>query len=180
MWRGISIAVVSVLLAGCGADDGADAPDDPTQPIADTAEAPGTTVPSPDLANGGLLTLATAACGFEPGAHPIPAGRVRFTVENQTEVLGVVNIARLEGASFQEFAAHVAEELRLAKAGEPGLGHPSYAVPIGDVLVDPGETVELTATLEPGTHALLCGRLYEEVGELRPSMAIGPVEVGSD
>lgn len=161
MRRGIPIAVVLVLLlAGCGADDGAAAP-------------------SPDRANGGTLTLATAACGFEPGAHPIPAGPVTFTVENRIEVLGVVNIARLEGASFQEFAAHVAEELRLAKAGEPGLGHPSYAVPISDVLVDPGETAKLTATLDPGTHALQCGRVYGEVGELRPAMAIGPVEVGS-
>jgi hypothetical protein len=171
--RGVPIAITLVLMVtGCGAED-AGAPD-ATQQAANVSSA----APSPGPANGGALTLGTVACGFEPGENPIPAGAVTFTVANRTEVLGVFNVARLEGGSFQELTAHVAEEIELAKAGEPGLGHPSYAVPLTDVLVEPGETAELTATLEPGTHALVCGRVYEEVGEMRPSTVIGPIDVG--
>jgi hypothetical protein len=162
--------VVVVALAAC---DGGDEAQDRTPAAASTAVVSN----EPASADGGTVVLRQDGCRLEPGASPIPAGPVALEVQNRTSGVGAVNIAVLDGGSMRRFLAHIEREVRLAEHGRPGLGHPSYAVPLFDVVVPAGHTDVLQGTLEPGTHVIACARLYVEADEMRPSEGLGPIEV---
>jgi hypothetical protein len=109
---------------------------------------------------------------------PISPGLVEFKAMNKTDALAAFNIARIEeGHTYEQLAAHIKKEIRLARAGKPGLGHPSFAVPLFEVLLQPGESGSMSGTVQPGTYGIACAGVYEQVGELRPTGAIGPLEV---
>ena len=164
-------AVVAVLaLTAC------DGTEDPVPDRSPAASPAGASAP-PAPADGGSVVLRQEGCRLEPGPSPLQAGPVTFEVQNRMGELGAANIALLDGASFPRFERHIRKEIRLALADEPVLGHPPFAVPIVDVLVEPGTTGELETDLDPGTYVLACARTYGRVDDLRPSGALGPVEV---
>jgi hypothetical protein len=84
----------------------------------------------------------------------------------------------LDGGTYEDLEAHIAKEVRLARTGKPGLGHPPYAPPSFNLFLGGGETGVLTGDISPGTYAIGCGRWYDEVGEVRPSAVAGPYRVG--
>ena len=97
---------------------------------------------------------------------------------NETGTDAAFNIAAINDMlPFERFADYIEKEIHLAKEGEPGLGHPQYAVPLYEVLLGPRELGALVGTLEPGTYAIACGRVYRRLGQLRPAGALGPVEI---
>lgn len=162
---------VAALLLGSSCGNGRSPASPASAPTSNSA------TPTIEPVDGGTITLTTSGCTFDPGDGPIAAGPVSFGVVNETEDLGAANIALLDGATFRDFAQHIDKEIRLAEAGKPGLGHPSFAVPLFDVLVDAGSSGTLEGTLDPGVFVMSCARQYEEVGDLRPSGALGPVKV---
>jgi hypothetical protein len=168
-----TVLAIVLALASCGG--GGEAGTNDRNPAAASPQA---TAGTPDSVDGGTVVVRQDGCRLEPGDAPIPAGPVTFEVQNRTAEAGAVNIAPLEGATFARFERHVREEIRLAHSGEPVLGHPPFAVPIADVRLEPGSTAgELVADLDRGSYVLTCARIYEEVDELRPSGAMGPIEV---
>lgn len=126
----------------------------------------------------GILNVTGSTCTIDGVDGPIAAGSVSFTAVNETDGLAAFNIAAIEeGHSFDELASHIEEEIELADAGEPGLGHPSFAVPMFEVLLEAGETGTMSGSLDQGTYGLTCARVNDAVGELRPAGALGPIEV---
>jgi hypothetical protein len=127
----------------------------------------------------GRLRITPTRCSLRELDGPVGTGEIAFTAVNETDGLAAFNVARLdEGSSFEAFSSHIRKEIRLATAGRPGLGHPSFAVPLFEVLLEAGERGRLVGTVgEPGTFVIACARVYEEVGELRPADALGPLEV---
>ncbi len=139
---------------------------------------PGTEGTTEAPTQAGTLTVSASECTLDLVDEPISAGPVAFTAVNETDALAAFNIARIEDvATFKRLEAHIRKEVRLAEAGKPGLGHPSFAVPHFEVLLQAGESGTLAGTLGPGTYGLTCARMYEQVGELRPAGVLGPVEV---
>jgi hypothetical protein len=128
----------------------------------------------------GTLTVTDSGCTIEGVDGPIAPGRITFLAANETDRAAAFNIAAIEeGHSFDELVSHIDQEIGLAEAGDPALGHPSFAVPLFDVLLDAGGSGTLSGTIsDPGTYGLTCARVYDEAGELRPAGALGPVEVG--
>ena len=124
----------------------------------------------------GPLTQSASECTLEAGEDPVSAGQVAITVVNKTDAEVSFDMWRIaEGHTYEEFAAHIDEERRLAEAGEQVLGPPSYAEDLIQIKVQPGES-EIFETLSPGTYAIVCFEEYDQVGG-RPSALVGPVEV---
>jgi hypothetical protein len=46
-----------------------------------------------------------------------------------------------------------------------------------DIFVEPGGSETLLGEVTSGTYAVVCGRVFEEVGEVRPSAVSGPYDV---
>lgn len=194
-WIGRSTLIVVAVLtaAACGGD----ATETPTS--SDPAAV--STAATPSLAVGptrvGGLTITSAGCSLEIEG-PVSAGSVEFVGKNETDVLAAFNIAVLdEGATFAAFEAHIRKEVRLAEAGKPGLGHPGFAVPLFDVLLQPGESGTLSGTLDPGSYgsrvpgcstrsatsgrsrpSVRCGSRRRITGRLRSRLAVPPGETG--
>jgi hypothetical protein len=165
-----AVAVVLVLTACDGTDD-------PTPDQSPAAASPAASSVAPAADDGGTIVLRQDGCRLEPGPSPLRAGPVTFDVQNRTGGLGAANIALLDGVSFSRFERHIRKEIRLALADEPVLGHPPFAVPIVDVVVEPGTTARLESDLDPGTYVLACAGTYGRADDLRPSGALGPVVV---
>jgi hypothetical protein len=181
--RTIVLAVVStLLLAACGGGSADDASDEatgsaPPEPTSTAEEVSGPTA-QPDATRVGRLVVTSTDCALRGIDGPIGTGEVAFAASNETDGTAAFNIARLEGATFEDFEAHIAAEVRLARAGKPYLGHPSFAVPLFEILLAAGEDGLLSGTIEePGTYVLSCARVVEQAGEMRPAGALGPLKV---
>jgi hypothetical protein len=146
--------------------------------IASSATSTPPTSSQPPVVDGGTITVTEKGCTYEPSGEPLVAGTVSFTVVNETGGLGAANIAAISSrADFRRLEGHIAEEIDLAEQGLAGLGHPGYAVPMFDAVLDAGATGALEGPLDEGLYAMTCAKLYPEVGELRPNASIGPIEV---
>jgi hypothetical protein len=173
------LAIALLVAAGCtssGSEPSADRPETATG-----ATTPGTLATeetSPDVTTLGRIVVSNAGCIVEGIDGPLQAGPVALTIVNETDGVVVANMSRiLDGGTYEQLAAHVQREVRRARAGKAGLGHPPYAAPSFDLLVDPGESDTLSGEVTAGTYAIVCGRVFDEVGELRPSAVVGPYEV---
>jgi hypothetical protein len=169
----VPFAVVLVVMAGC-ASTGSEPSADPSE----EATGASTTGATPGPSTEGTIIVSDSGCAVEGIPSPLQAGSVALTIVNTTDGDVVGNMSRiLEGGTFEQLTAHVRREIRRAEAGEPALGHPSYAPPSFDLFVDPGDSEVLMGEVTAGTYAIVCGRVYDEVGELRPSAVLGPYEV---
>jgi hypothetical protein len=140
---------------------------------------PGDATPStePAIEPIGTLTVSESGCRLEGVRGSVPSGPIAFRAINRTDDTAAFNIAQVaDRKTYERLVKHIEKEIDLATAGKPGLGHPSFAVPLFEVLLEPNEGGTLAGTLDPGTYGLTCGRVYEEVGEMRPVGAL-PIRV---
>jgi hypothetical protein len=175
-----SITVLTVLVAtGCTGSSA----DEPTasegSTVAEVTTVSPAEAPTPEPTPLGTIVISERGCTVEGVEDPIPAGPVALTIVNETDGSVVANMSKiLEGGTYEALEAHIAKEIRLAEAGKPGLGHPSFAPPSFDLFVDAGETDTLTGDVTAGTYAIVCGRAYDELdGDVRPSGLRGPYRV---
>jgi hypothetical protein len=170
--RAALVALAALLLTACPRDDSTVSGASPTA-------SPPTSVasPTPDVPIVGTVTIAQDGCSLKLDG-PVAAGELAFVVENRTDGLAAANVAELVGGTFDDLERHVRKEVRLAEDGEAGLGHPDFAVPQFEVLVDAEATATMSGALHAGTYALTCARIFAAVADLRPLAALGPVEVG--
>lgn len=104
----------------------------------------------------GPLVLSEQGCAYA-GPAQIGSGRVALTMTNQTSVKFNLDLWKLdEGHTYGELDAHIKEEQRRASAGEPELGHPSFAALIVQESVASGTEVKNISTLAPGTYGFVC------------------------
>lgn len=137
---------------------------------------PSSGTPAPTLL--GTIVVSERRCKVDGVASPVTAGPVALTIVNETDDFAMANMSKiLEGGTYQDLAAHITEEIRLAEHGKPGLNHPDYAPPSFELSVRGGGTSTLTGEVSEGTYAIVCGRTYEEVDEVRPSDVSGPYRV---
>lgn len=172
--RSTLFAIVVLLSTSCAGDELDSAAASPSVSSATSGTASSSPNAEPIVV--GTVTIAQDGCTLDMGGSVI-AGEVAFDVENTTDGLGAANVAELVGGTFRDLKRHIHEEVRLAEDGRPGLGHPDFAVPLFEILVDAGGSGTMSGTLDPGAYALTCAKVFETVGELRPLAALGPVEV---
>jgi hypothetical protein len=175
--RGCGLAVILVVFVASGCSSGG-SPTTSTgadQPTGATVEPP-----SPEAEPIGTITISNDECMVDGISSPLPSGLIAVTVVNETDGRAIANFSMIfPSGTYERLAKHIAKEIELAERGRPGLGHPSYAPPAFDTLLEPGETRILSGELSPGTWAIVCGRTYDEleVDNLRPSGVFGPYEV---
>ena len=76
---------------------------------------------------------------------------------NETKVQFNLDLWRLgEGHTYAELDAHIKEEQRRAAAGEPGLGHPTFAALQDQETVASGTEIKHLPTLVSGTYGFVC------------------------
>ena len=104
----------------------------------------------------GPVVLSDNGCTFA-GPSQIGSGRVAMKMTNQTKAQFNLDLWKLdEGHTFSELDAHIKEEQRRAAAGEPELGHPSFAALLAQESVASGTEVKNISTLTPGTYGFVC------------------------
>jgi hypothetical protein len=165
--NGFALAIIAgALLTGCAGSG-------PASPSAST------TVAEPSGPQSvGTVVITEADCTFQPSADQLRPGAAELSVTNNTDGVAGVHLWRIiDGHTYDELAAHVAEEVRLAQAGEPGLGHPDFVADLVEVVADAGNSASATGTLRVATYGLVCARLSETASQRGPFKTIGPIEV---
>lgn len=161
----VAAAVVALVVATCA---GASTP----APRATPATTPTPSAPATSTAT---VTLRDDGCEYL-GPSVVGAGTVVLELVNRS--IGQFD-AHLwlpsVGHTYDELAAHIAEEQRRLEAGEPGLGHPAFATLVAEASVS-GAQGTLSKDLSPGTYGLACIRF--EGGSRVAIRAVGPFTVG--
>jgi hypothetical protein len=171
VWKRSALVALALLLPACSSDG----PDTSADGAASTSTSTASS-PTPGPAVVGTVTIAEAGCTLDLDG-PVAAGEIAFEVENATDGLGAANLAELVGGTFRDLERHIREEVRRTEQGQESLGHPDFAVPLFEVVLDAGTTGTMSGALDAGTYALTCAKTSGIVGELRPLAALGPVEV---
>ena len=142
-------------LASCGQSEGARAPSSPAPPL-------------------GVYTLSASGCSYE-GNDKIAAGRGSITLSNKISTEAHFDFWRLDpGRSYAEFRAHIQEAQRRRLAGEPELGHPTFANLSTSTTVFAGTGQSLAIPGEAGTYGMAC---IPWKGGPTGMFAAGPVEI---
>ena len=140
-----------------------------------------------------LVLMAVAACGpsgsTEPptvtltdetcqraGMETLDAGEQSIQIHNDSGALAVFDLVRLD-TSFQEFAAHIAEEQGRIAAGEQPEGPPDSVTFVGTLELNSMGTSPMTETLTPGTYAIVCTAHRAEDGQALAIYVVGPYTV---
>ena len=166
--------IVGLLLASCTGGG---------EPAARGAAATGATVNGPADAkaeaeptepeSAGTFGLSKASCSYS-GPPTLEAGEVLLQLSS---VGGTADfdLWRLdEGHTYPELVSHIDEERRRSEAGEPPLGHPTFATLVAEASTDADGVGSLTTTLEDGVYGMACIRFDEETGGI---WAAGPFTV---
>ena len=126
----------------------------------------------------GTVTQSPSECTLDAVDGPISTGRVSFNAVNDTAVFAGFDMWRIaEGHSYEELAAAIQEARRNAEAGGAVISHPEYLSGLIQVQLQPGESKVMAGRVQPGTYAIVCIRMFEQVGEPRPFSILGPIEV---
>lgn len=161
---GLPALVASVLLAGCGG----------SSPTATTQASPRVIAE---------IRQTRDDCSLTPASGRITPGLVAISVLNDGGGEAGVDVWRIpEGHTYDEVVAHVREERRLAEAGQPGLGHPSFFMGSSpSIRAEPRTAHSRTVSgeLKAGTYAIICIRTFEQVGQFRPLAVVGPLVVAT-
>lgn len=111
---------------------------------------------SPTPPSVGDFALSDAGCAYQ-GQQKIAPGHSSVTLSNKTANQAHFDFWRLnEAHSYSEFVAHIREEQRRIQAGEPGLGHPTFATLITTETVEPQGTQSLVLPSEAATYGMAC------------------------
>ncbi len=153
----VGIAVATTAMTACG--------DDATQ--APTGEQPVS-----------QLTVSGTSCAYD-GPTEISAGTVTIEIVNQTGQAVDIDVWKLdEGRAYEEFVAHLDEEMRLMEADQPGLGPPSWVSGRSEITVET-ETGSQDVTMDQGTWVFACIPFDPAADEPTGIFPAGPVEVTS-
>lgn len=162
---GRTITAVLLLAAACGGDE---AP--AVSPEADPA-----TATASDAPTGVEVSFDRSACSYE-GPDVIAPGPVTFSLSTRPAPADF-NLWMLdEGHPYEEFAAHIAEEVERAEQGQPPLGHPAFATLIGETTTDEAGVGTIEVQLEPGDYGMACIR-FPEGGRQGAFAGAGPIVV---
>lgn len=162
MRRWTVLAAMSMLLVSCSGVGNRERTD-----LASTTAAPTTTAPSgaitttatPLTGGDNLAVLDDQGCRIE-GSRLLTPGSATIAVDNQTDdpaFFALVGIG--EEATYAEFARHVEAEAERLSNGEPMAGHPDYMTEVSQSNVAAHSSGEISATIEPGIHTIVCGHL---------------------
>jgi len=143
-----------------------------------TAPSPPTNTPQPGPVHVGTVAQSPTECTLDAITGPIPAGPIVLSATNETDDFVVFDMWRIVGnRTYEEFAAYIQADRELAEAGEAGLDHPGYVANYIGIELQAGESGALEGTVVPGTYAIVCIRMFPQVGEPRPFALVGPLEV---
>lgn len=137
----IATLVLGVIVVACGT------------PVAAT--------PSPESSAAlglprGTVTLTEDGCEYD-GPAEVASGPMVIAMVNATSGQFDLDLWRMdEGHTYDELTAHIAEEMRRQEAGEPPLGHPTFAELVGEATVEESAEGEPQMVLEPGTYGMAC------------------------
>lgn len=124
----------------------------------------------------GGVTLTTTGCEYA-GPSELAAGDLTFRLRNKTSGQFNLNVWLLDqDHGYDELAAHIDEERRRAAAGEPPLGHPTFATLVGEATAETDAVSDLATSVDPGTHGLAC-ILFDQDGGFGGIWAAGPITV---
>ena len=159
--RFTQVAIASLSLAMCVACE-ASTPPPPTA----TAEP----------RNIGTITQSATECSLDLVGGALSVGSAVITAVSETDDDLLFHMWRLFGDyTFEEFQAHIAEDRRLAEAGEPGLGPPSGLVDLNELTAPAHSSSDVTVRFrDPGTYAIVC---FDPQLNNRPLTLLGPFEV---
>ena len=122
----------------------------------------------------GVFTLSASGCGYE-GNAALVAGRGSITLANKISTEAHFDFWRLDqGRRYSEFLAHIQEAQRRFQAGEPELGHPTFANLSTSTTVATGATKSLVIPGVAGSYAMAC---IAWNGRPTSIFAAGPVEI---
>jgi hypothetical protein len=143
-----------VLLVGACSDGDTTAPTgvEGTEPAAESGQPVG------------LFVLSKSGCRYE-GPATVAAGHVSFALVGQTNVAAQFDLWQMnDGHTYAEFVAHLDEEQRRLEAGEPSLGHPTFATLVASTPTDPRDQATVTIDAGDGEYGMACIRLDEDNG----------------
>ena len=129
--------------------------------LASCGQSEGARAPSSPAPPLGVYTLSASGCSYE-GNDKIAAGR------------GSINRSRGVADDGGEFRAHIQEAQRRRLAGEPELGHPTFANLSTSTTVFAGTGQSLAIPGEAGTYGMACIPWKDGPTGM---FAAGPVEI---
>lgn len=142
MNRCLSLVIVAVLGASCGSGSQAPAAVKSPSPTAATEIGP--------------LTLSDLGCTYA-GPVRVAARSVKIQMVDNTQLKFNLDVWQLNDSHlYAELDAHVKEERRRQKAGEPGLGHPNFATLTASRSVAVGSHSSDVIAMTPGTYGFVC------------------------
>lgn len=120
------------------------------------------------------LTLTETGCQYD-GPGEVPAGETAVFISNKTGATFRMDFWLLrDGHEYEELVSHIDDERRRSEAGEPPLGHPSFARMVLQGEAEPGETVGVVFDADPGVYGAACIRFEDEPTAI---WAAGPTRV---
>ena len=165
--RLLAIVIAIIVAAACSAAPGGTSPPPTTMGTALTVTAsPSRSAPT------GTVTLSDTECHSDVPAA-LPVGPVELSLASTASLRTVVGLWRIpDDHTITELRERVDQELQLADAGKPLLGHPEYLVEGAFAELGPGETRSLTHATRAGAYAIIC--LRRDAAGLVPFDVLGP------
>ena len=122
------------------------------------------------------VTLSDAGCAYE-GPSSMAVGQFSVEMSNQTNGQFDLDLYLLdEGHQYEEFAGHVDDERARDEAGEPPLGHPTFATLVAEASAEGEPPGQLTTDLAVGTYGMAC-IFFDQPGSLGGIWPVGPLVV---
>ena len=104
----------------------------------------------------GVYALSASGCSYQ-GQATAGAGGGYVTLANKSATEAHFDLWRLDaGRTYAEFLAHIQEGQRRFQAGEPELGHPTFASLSTSVSVGAGASEPLSLPSQAGTYGMAC------------------------
>jgi hypothetical protein len=104
-------------------------------------------------------------------------GQLRVEMSNQTNRQFDLDLYLLdEGHPYEESAGHVDDERARDEAGEPPLGHPTFATLVAEASAEGEPSGQLRTDLAVGTYGMAC-ILFDQPGSLGGIWPVGPLVV---
>lgn len=151
----VGLVLSLVLLVGACRNSDATAPTgaEDAEPTVDSEDRPA-----------GRFVLSRSGCRYE-GPPTVAVGQASFNLVSKTNVAAQFDLWQMnDGHTYAELVAHLDEEQRRLEAGEPSLGHPTFASLVASTPVDPREEGTVTIDATAGEYGMACIRLDEDNG----------------
>lgn len=172
---GAAVIAVALSMAFLGPPAGDRGPDDATPtPSARSS-------PAEPASIRGAITQTETDCAISGIADLVEPGSFAISLSNDTPAQASFDMFKITGeGTYADMEALIAEERRLADAGEPFLGPPSWALSAASSgFIEPGQSIDLTGTLTDGSYAVVCLWKYDQSEDpVRPFAVVGPIHVG--